>query len=691
MKAFVRFGPEGSLLPDLAGRWASTREGRVPIPPAATNRLSTATSAELKSWIKLFEGFELEAADPADTELRAPGDLPSLGELLRGATGPSTPADLLSLLTASTVIAQQDDLAYLASLAGTTDGVSKVYSFHPEDWGLHARDASISLCLYRLYQTERRIHRPFIAHSRPALPLLDHDADERTMAQVFESKVETCLLPPALDPARLAQRSNWLVRAWMGLPLRCELPEETHISTYETEKKVLSSHPHLTLFWLFTHALLDNPQRFAEILSLSRSSKDPWIQEARRALHAWMQGERARLGPLRYGDFERIRDEVVQLAPKASRESRTTEIHADPTSVSTLQGQDHPNYPRFMRLFEQLADIRGLRGESESERKALETQLANLVEPAWRLLIDRALAEGSQVPDHHPSAGCGRILARAALASSLEEFDNAIHRAGGITSFGPRRRDELWRAIASFTNDTATQRLHEGAGMFAREAGDWIRTAPKAPWTLLLARDSLATHRFVTQFLSQVSANPVAAPLIVEAVASARRHNITLAIPGIRRVLSGPFTPIEHHHRQEVLWTLAELDPEAAEFFSDLMAIVKHEWEQSLDEDEAHLRSMDLANIVGALLTVSPNHKEAQAIGASLISRFAVALSPRRSPLPKLIYSLWTLSQGIQEGEVQSLAPPLKCLLELRPQDPATALQLHFWNHLRAVVVALSR
>jgi hypothetical protein len=102
-EAFALFGPGGAVMRDWVRAWAEPRPERIPVRGAA-ELAELAPSAELATWVELFETHALEAADPAEAELRAPGDLPDLGR----ATGPSAVADLRGLLTASVVIAQQE-------------------------------------------------------------------------------------------------------------------------------------------------------------------------------------------------------------------------------------------------------------------------------------------------------------------------------------------------------------------------------------------------------------------------------------------------------------------------------------------------------------------------------------------------------------------------------------------------------
>lgn len=687
-RARARFGPNGSLLSTLADRWSSPRDGKVPISTHKAIRLSTAASEELQNWIGLFECWELEAADPAETELRAPGDLPSLGHLLSGATGPSTLADLFSLLTASTVIAQRDELAYLASLAGTREGVSKVYSFHPEDWGIHLSDASISLYLHRVNEGEKRTPRPF----SQSQVYVDHPGD-RELANVYNKLVKSMRLPGLLDPIRLASRCDWIVRAWMGLPISPASLKKSHLKNFEIEKPELATYPHLGLYWLFAHAFLNHSKRLEETLMATRNCTDPWVQEAQQVIRTWSLGHECRLGPLKLADFESVRDEILSAAPATIKEGSQLTTATVPFSISVDDiPVESPTDIQFLDLFEKLANARPLQKELSADALIeLEQELASKAHPKYIPLLDSALEGASRVPDHHPRAGCGRILARATISSGIKDFENALQRAGGTKNFGPRRRDEWWRAIALFFDESSNKQLFKGASDYTREASEWIRTAPKTPWTLLLKRDTLQTHDLVSQFLQTAPLNVAAVPLILEAAHAAQTHHISRAIPGLRRAIAYSVVPLEANGRKNILWTLAELDPQASRFLAKLMSSVRSDWETAKDEDKARARALDLSVIVGALLVVDSEHKEAQAIAASLIARFAVELSPKRRPTHDVLYALLALSAGIQEGEAYSLVEPLRTLLELRPKKPRaraskTTLAHKFWEQLEDIV-----
>lgn len=706
---FALFGPGGAVMRHLAARWAEPRAERVAIRAAVDTRSMGPLSPELLAWIELFERYELEAADPAEAELRAPGDLPSLGALLGGETGPSALADLLGLFAGATVIVQQDALSFLASLAGTSLGVSKVYAFHPEDWGLHPTDAAISVRLHRLEESVGRASDPFGFGTLPP-GLLDPDADpslgqegvdsglslmQRADAArgSFERIANQETLPAHLDPLSLARRSDWLVKALFGLPFEAALSEARPLVELDEEGHRLGAHPHLALHWLFFHALLGNRQRLEAGLRATATATHPLVREARSALERWTTGRSARLGPLDRALFEALREVAMRSAPRLSLEAEAARARPSRQARAALEAAEDPEARAFLELFDHLATgaelgpspFRGLSG------LALEDKLAELARPRFVPLLDETLADGARVPDGHPAAGRGRILARAAVAKDLAELDRALAQAGGTERFGPRRRDETWRAVARFSGPEADARLARGAGAFRDVAEDWIRSASKVPWDALLERDTPATHELVVRFLGEAPLGPSTEPLFAEAAEAALRHGIRRAVPGLRRAVTGGAGRIDDGSRRVLVRAVQELDDEAGAFLRAVAERLQMKWEQAEDEDRAFLLAKDLAVVVGAILALEPAQLEAQALAAALLARFAVELSPRKAPSPDLLEALRALVEGAHAGDIRSLGPTLRAFSRLSPivRPPARPAWERFREALRAALDAL--
>lgn len=651
-----RFGPGGAVMRTLVEAWADPREERVPAreglgggPPA---------SPELAAWAEAFEEYALETSDPADAELRTPGDRPTLSAALTSALlGESGAADVWGALTGAAVVAEQGPLGWLASWAGTASGLSKVFSFHPDDWGLHPADPSISLFLLRLDEEARRDARLFAADGPRPMGLPEPEAASR-----FREAAAPESLPAAQDPERLAERASWILRGLIGLPLAAGVAAEMTLEVFEREIDLIPDHPPIALGWILAHALLGNVEAHRRVWSATRASPDAWLQEAREATGAWMEGQDARLGPLRRGDFELIQSAVRARALEAALEPTSEAISALVRARSELARSEEADDDPFLALFDALG------GASELQSPEEEAKMADLARPRHRPLLDAALAEASKVSDHHPRAGRGRILARAALAPDLEALDLALAQAGGTERFGPTRRDELWRAVARFRDSAAHARLAHGASRFADEAEEWIRTASKVPWDALLARDCLESHELICRFLLRVAHTPVTAPLVLEAAAAARRLPVPRAVPGLRRAVSGGVGRIDDGGRAGVAWAVAELDPEAEAFLAAMVRMLRGDWEDADDEEDRERHALDLAVVVGPHLAVAPDSLESRATAATLLAELAPALAPGRRVSAAKIEALSAIARGAQQGEVGALLPPLRALVRVRPR-----------------------
>ena len=147
-------GPD-PIMDTIAARFAVPRYPRIRLRRTAHATQGFAFGADLDRWLALFETFEMEAADPGETELMPPAWGTGLFGLVEP-SGPARTAAALGFFSASSVIVQQDGLSYLASWASTDRNASRVYYFHPHDWGLWPTDGSLTARLFRLVQEEDR-------------------------------------------------------------------------------------------------------------------------------------------------------------------------------------------------------------------------------------------------------------------------------------------------------------------------------------------------------------------------------------------------------------------------------------------------------------------------------------------------------------------------------------------------------
>lgn len=657
-------GAGGDALERCVEAWSEPRA--LPLSPYAFSATPPPVGSELARWVAVFARRELEAADPAEVELRAPGDLPPLTELLRGGTGPSTIADLVGAFSAATLIAQQDELSWLASWAPTASGANPVYAFHPDDWGLFSAEASMSLLCLRIEIERRRVEGLEVPEVWSAAARAANETSEP--------------LPAHLEPVRLARRADWIVRALLGLEFGRSLELAADLEDFERERPLLEEHAHLALHWLCFHGLLGNAAGFEEVCAqVPRGFR--YFDEARDILQSWLLGEPARLGRLDLRAYEALRSDLRSLAPSAALETP----HAiAPEAQARLELGESEDVQAFLRIFDHLAyggapGPEPLHGMSEVE---MEEALADKVQADFQPLLEAALQSSLPLPDHDPRAGRGRILAYARLFAALEPFERALERLGGTEALGPRRRDELWRAIASFSDPAAHARIVDGARAFAAEAEDWIRTASKVPWDTLLSRDALETHELVTRCALELAQTPVTLPILVEIARAARRHHIERAVPGLRRAVAGAVGRVDDGSRTELAVAITELDEEAGPFLSAVLGIVKLEWETAEDEDDALDRARDLACVVGPLLSILPGHLEARAAAAALLARFAVELGPSRVARASTLEALRALVDATGQGEIRAFAPTIRAIARLQPRVPPSAEPA--WRRLQA-------
>ena len=654
----------------LVEQWATPRVFPVIIKEQVTQWFCGDVSEELLCWLSAFESLELEVADPAEVELRAPGDIPSLNELLYGSTGVSQVADLYALFCAAVVFAQQDAMSYLASLYGTRSGCSKTYMFHPEDWGIFPSDSSISVRLFHFALADFRLF-----SEDPTYELF---ASESTIQQwqsaqrVFIGVEKESELPPHLEPSVLAPRVEWLVRILLGLG-------DSHLSTlryaptiavFEKERSLISTHAHLAAYWLFAHWVLGNTNALQEVLQICTECTHPIVCDIRDGLNAILAGKSQRLGPLDMRKMENIRADVVRHAPRnlfepqrrlavvPHSELRTPLENAaakgDLRSIDLLHLWDHiestPEKP-----------FDGMQGER------LGRHLVQLATPQIKPLVDAYLTAALAVEDEHPFAIFGLLLTRAKLSRDFKDFERAIHHCGGTNNLGLRRKNEYWESIAYFNCSESNQRLFEGAELYLNYAHDWIRAACEVPWRSLLSRDVSQTHKLVSSFLHTVRLSRFSEPLVFEAVEAVRRFRIHSAVSGIRRIVRSCFGRIDNRQRFEAIEAITELDRDAALFLSQCVSEVETGLNNADDEDTAFSRSKDLACLLGALLVVDSQNVYATKLVAALLGRFAVLLSTARQLAPETLLSIDALIRGIHRGEVYIFKDTLKAYSRLKP------------------------
>ncbi len=681
------FGGQGSLLGELVEAFVPLREAPLQIAAEALKQNGQRPSAELNLWMQYFERYELEVIDPCGVELRAPGEIQSLEALLQSQS-PAWIADLLGFFTASTVIAQQDEMSYLASWAGTPAGTSRIYYFHPSDWGLWPTDPSISARLYRFFRQD----------SLDELSLYPLDPEQAAQwdqgLKVYEAQVESHHLPEHLNPKLLLGRVNWLVHALLGIGREWsrDLLVSATYSDFQKEKEYLAQWPHLSSYWLWSHYLLGNREALFKTLEITEKSQHPVVQDSRKAVRMLSVGRKTKFAGQDTSVWQALAGQIQAKAPLAVFEPRQKEVEinrrqrisdeAESEAIAWAKLQqsagEEPLVEESLLLLAHLGTGSAappakidLHGGLEADQAI--DRLAEIVDERFRPVVVGRLRRAARHGDTHRDAGWGLILAWAALAEDLDEFEAILERCG-TGNFGPRRLRELYRAYGYFDDPRATEILAQAAKKWMLELDDWIRMAPEEPLRQLLKRDSLYTHQLCAEILRRARFSAANWDICVEVAKTAGRLNIRRALPGLRRAVSERLGRVDDGGRAQVVAALIEVDPENSysvlyqEFEETLAA-----WEASEDEDDIFNHQKDLAAVCRGLLALRPQETKVLEVSAALLQVFRLRMGPKRRPRKEVLASVIALFQGIKAGEIRALRRCLPAFIQPRYQTtPST-------------------
>lgn len=623
---------------------------------------------EMAAWIQIFEDWEMEVADPADAELKAPGEKQSLSALVE-AQGPSWIADFIAYFLDAAVIVQQDAMSYLASLAGTAGGASKVYYFHPHDWGLWPTDASITARMYRIVQEEAR---PELGHVRIEGPEhAEHDA----ALKLFETLEEGQPLPPLRDPQKLWPRVDWLVQALLGVgtDYRAQLDRAPTFADYANEAPHLATHPHLATYWVLAHHFFDNQEALQDVLRRTEGCEEPVLEQARDFVSDLQAGRRTRLGEHDQAGFAAVKQEILQRAPMSvfepAAKKRINALKADLAHESELAAgalddlQDaarrEPLVREALMLLDHLSTGGALAPEPAPIHGGLPVddaidRLAELMDPRFFGLVKGRLERALMVGDSHQDAAWGLLCAWAAVAPDYDTFLGLLKETG-TDNLGPRRMKELYRAHGRFDDPRATELLARGAKTWLSEMNDWIRMIPDEPVLQLLLRDSLPTHRLIAAVLERANYSAANWGVCVAAAKAAGELKSKRAIPGLRRAVELRLGRIDDGSRAVVVKALVAVEGKAClPFMRSLFEWSIDEWENAEEEDrEAHLK--DLACYLCGLLALAPEDAKVLAVARRLLELLQLKLGKKRTPRRDLIAAAAAILDGIRAGEVRTL------------------------------------
>ncbi|MGF1509687.1 MAG: hypothetical protein ACFB9M_09340 [Myxococcota bacterium] len=651
------FGGGGTFLGQFAQRLARVRGTHVPVSVVR----ALPPGQELGAWSELFGTFELEVADPAEAELRSPTPAPSF-EAHLDPRNPSWVAEIVGLFTASTVVAQQEAMSFLASWVGAKDGASRVYYFHPGDWGVWPTDASIAARMFRLLQEEDR-------PEHEGLRFTGHEEARLTSALKLYEAVSNDALPETSDPGLLFQRSEWLVGALTGAgrSFSVSVAKAAPVARFVEEADLVARLPHIALYWLLAHFFLENRHELDVALSLSESLPDPIVQDVRQWLMARGSRAQTKLGGLDHGTIEALRVQISEVASVelfgADRRRAVLSNRARALTESEEQARiraplveaasNDLQVREVLALLDHLCtggSVQPGRVHGLDTREAMR-RLADRVDIRFKELLHVLLRRSALYADTHHGAGWGLILAWASIASDFSEFESVLDEIG-TARFGPRRRAELYEAYGRFPDARATERLAAAAERWLTQVDDWIRYEPEEAVYVLLRRDVLATHQFIARLLEQANFSFANVNVCVEASRTAGRLRSSRAVPGLRRAIRHRLGRLGDGGRTDVNVALAQVEGiRAAPFFEEVVGCAVTAWESAEDEDESWSRQADLAcHLAGARIS-APSHPRYVELTQGLAEHLRLRLRPQSVPSPETLEVATALVTGASAGE----------------------------------------
>jgi hypothetical protein len=692
-------------LSDLARRIAEPREHAVEL-LAPTERAHGVTFAEeLREWIRLFERFELETIEPSYTELRAPDALVRLKTLV-ALEEPSRIAQLIGVFVGASVIGQQDDLSYLAAWAPAEGGVSKVYHFHPEDWGLWPSDPALAVRLFRLLQEDK---------AELAAKRLGGEEEAVWRAQVEGLSGRSSELDPRLDPVRLFPRVAWLVHVLLPISgdWTAELASAATISDFERERELLAERPNLALYWSWAHYMLGNEEELAITLRALEATTCPLVAESVDLIRRLARGEDVMIGERTRAVLEAFREQLQEEAPPAvfgararvSREARERSTAEQQDEESRLQAalvevaERDPRVAEALSLlehFEQGGALRPAYLRAKTGKTPVEAvdHFASLIDGRFKTLITLKLRRAARYPDSSPHATWGLIIAFAQLAKGFDEFHAGIE-ALGTGNFGARRMTELHRAYGRFSDRRATAKLVEWARAHLAEIESWDPRTPSEAIMQLFSRDVPETQEIIAELLEKASFSGANAALCLHAAEAAGRLGKKRASTGLRRAITLELGRVDDGSRTRVIGALAQCEgKKSLPFLRSLFDARLARWNEESDREGSYAyHHKEIACLLFGLLPLAPEDATLVDKAREILTRFRAELAPDKKPRRDLIYATAALLRGIGNGRVKALADDVRALetLEFREDRATTGLREELTNLVTVVVRELAR
>lgn len=663
------YGGAREPLLELVRRFAAPRERALRLRGAVESTLGRPLGPELGHWVEAYETHELEVADPAGAELLAPGPSPDLIGLLDPTAQVYLP-ELVGFFTASTPVVLDESMCFLAALVGTRSGSNKVYYFHPHDWGLWPTDASLTARIFRTLQEEDR---PEFKHQR----FEGLEEARRVQAlKLFEVLARAEGLPPEVDPVVLFPRVSWLIHALggVGLSFDRELQKAPPHDRYVHERLSLLGRPHLHAYWLWAHWFFDDPEGLKETQALAERSPHPVVAGTLRAILALDAGEKLRLGEKDQTQLLDLKVELLERAPaellsgparhrrnqRRAESSSANRAEIEALELLEAKAESEPLVAEALFLLQHLSRGGAVAPERVEvhgglDAQAAQARLAELMDPRFRPVIEARLIRAAAVGDTHKDASFGLILAFAALEPDFARFSVFLERIG-TANFGPRRMQELYRAVGTYQDPRATKVLAAGAKAWLSEVDDWIRMAPSEPLLQLLSRDSLETHELIARLLERANFSAANFDVCVRAAQAALELKSQRSIPGLERAVHLGLGRVDDGGRAAVIRAYAQVAGEASvPVLLERLRQRRERWE-SADEDDQPEHQYELACLLSGLLPLLPADQELVAVARTLLALFKIRLQPSRTPRRDVLEAVLAIVVGAHHGDVRALA-----------------------------------
>lgn len=433
-------------------------------------------------------------------------------------------ARVRSLFLAMSPIFEEDEELHLATWWSSPSGKSVVWYSHQDEWDFQSPLPSIAA---------------FVAHQ------LEEESEREELgvevttdlsAFVKRAWKEKVKIPAHLDAAAMQERTDWIVSLFLGIGGDDGLARAATMKTWQKEKSLAKSWPHLQAYWLLHHLVMDNREELPALVKM-HEKKYPAARElaewARLAIagkpiqsKAW--NAKKVLG-LRVRALEAKKDFFTAAAKKRLADETTPMRAAAGNAKKARTAEPEAPLPGLFKLAQTLAgNTAGLeKALNERWNPDLDTQMKVMlwnrrghatllrvllwsmtedVDVRLRDFFEAKLAEGAPFEETHEKNVLGSIACLGVILGDFAAVQKIVTRAfGPVTKLGRLRRLELavvaQRILETKKDDAALAFLRAEARRFAAQIDAWESdTAITAIAGLLRRKDPTAAELFNHMF-----------------------------------------------------------------------------------------------------------------------------------------------------------------------------------------------